>query len=130
MLRMIAAPPPTLHGTATVLRPIAARDAEALAKILAEPEVAAWWPSYDVKRVRRELVEAHEPVVFVIEADGEVIGSIQYFEEPSPDYRHASIDIFVATAHHGRGLGPTPSARWLATWSTTGGTTGWPSTRP
>jgi len=105
MLAMTALPPPTLHGTATVLRPIAQHDAEALAKILAEPEVAAWWPAYDAERVRRELIEAHGPVVFVIEADGEVIGSIQYFEEPSPDYRHASIDIFIATAHHGRGLG-------------------------
>ncbi len=102
---MTSTPTPTLHGSATVLRPIAQHDAEPLAEILAEPGVAAWWPRYDVERVRSELIEADEPVVFVVEVDSEVIGSIQYFEEPSPDYRHASIDIFIATAYHGRGLG-------------------------
>jgi aminoglycoside 6'-N-acetyltransferase len=30
---------------------------------------------------------------------------VQYGEEADPDYRHASIDIFIAPAVHGRGLG-------------------------
>jgi aminoglycoside 6'-N-acetyltransferase len=30
---------------------------------------------------------------------------IQYSEELEPDYRHASIDLFVDAARHGRGLG-------------------------
>jgi aminoglycoside 6'-N-acetyltransferase len=96
---------PVLHGTATMLRPVTADDADRLAAVLAEPEVARWWPRYDVERVRRELIESPHTMVFVIEADGEVVGSVQYVEEPAPDYRHASIDVFLHPKLHGRGLG-------------------------
>ncbi len=40
-----------------------------------------------------------------VEADGQVIGLIQYWEEQDPDYRHAAIDIFLHPDWHGRGLG-------------------------
>ena len=32
-------------------------------------------------------------------------GLIQYQEEPEPRYRHASVDLFLDPALHGRGLG-------------------------
>lgn len=102
-----------LHGTATVLRPVRADDAEALAAILAEPEVARWWNGYDTARVRRELIDADESVVFVVEVDDHVIGSIQYVEEPAPAYRHASVDVFLHPAWHGKGLG-TDAVRTMA----------------
>jgi aminoglycoside 6'-N-acetyltransferase len=35
----------------------------------------------------------------------EIAGMVQYGEENEPMYRHAWIDVFVATAHHGRGVG-------------------------
>jgi len=104
---------PTLHGTATTLRRVRGEDVPALTAILAEPEVARWWPRYDEERVRAEFVDATDTVVFAIESDGELIGSIQYVEEPSPDYRHASIDVFVHPAWHGKGLG-TDAVRTLA----------------
>ena len=51
---------------------------------------------------------------YVIEADdGEVVGWIQWQAEEEPDYRHASIDIYVDPAHHGRGVG-TDAVRTLA----------------
>lgn len=102
-----------LHGAATTLRPVQPEDAETLTRILAEPEVARWWPRYDAERVQRELIEAEHTVVFAIEADGQVVGSIQYVEEPSPDYRHASIDVFLDPLWHGKGLG-TDSVRTMA----------------
>lgn len=43
---------------------------------------------------------------FVIEHDGVVVGSIQVEEELEPDYRFASIDLFLTTEAQGRGLGP------------------------
>jgi aminoglycoside 6'-N-acetyltransferase len=95
----------TLHGTATTLRPIREDDVEVLTAILAEPEVARWWGSFDTDRVRRDLLEATDTVVFAVEVEGEVVGSIQYVEEPSPDYRHASIDVFLHPDWHGKGLG-------------------------
>jgi aminoglycoside 6'-N-acetyltransferase len=49
---------------------------------------------------------APDRLTFVIELDCVVVGSIQVAEETSPDYRHASLDLFVDTAHQGQGLGP------------------------
>jgi len=42
---------------------------------------------------------------FTIEVDGAVAGLIQFGEELEPKYRHASIDVFVDPAVHGRGVG-------------------------
>lgn len=102
-----------LHGAATTLRPVQPDDADTLTRILADPDVARWWPRYDAERVQRELIEAEHTVVFAIEVDGQVVGSIQYVEEPSPDYRHASIDVFLDPLWHGKGLG-TDAVRTMA----------------
>jgi aminoglycoside 6'-N-acetyltransferase len=96
----------TLAGSRVTLRPVAADDAERLTEIVREPDVAAWWGSYDAQRVRDDLLGPEpDKVVYAIEADGDVIGLIQYYEENDPDYRHASVDLFVATAWQGRGYG-------------------------
>jgi aminoglycoside 6'-N-acetyltransferase len=106
---------PVLHGTQVTLRPATPDDAEALTAILAEPEVARWWPHYDADRVRAELIDARDTAVFAIEVDGEehLVGAVLYVEEPSPDYRHASIDVFLHPDWHGKGLG-TDAVRTLA----------------
>jgi aminoglycoside 6'-N-acetyltransferase len=77
-----------------------------LREILVEPAVARWWGVEPPDSIVRDLLkhgggEAH----FVIELDGQVIGSIQYGEEEDQSYRHASIDLFLDTAHQGHGLG-------------------------
>ena len=41
----------------------------------------------------------------VIEYGGRVVGAIQWAAETDPDYRHASIDIYLDPSVHGRGLG-------------------------
>lgn len=96
---------PILHGTGTVLRPVRENDVDLLAAILTEPEVRRWWPGYDLHRVRSELFDSDDAVVFTIEIDGRVAGAIQYAEEPDPAYRHAAIDVFLHPVAHGRGLG-------------------------
>lgn len=97
----------TLRGERVVLRPLRPDDAGPLEAILREPEVARWWSGSegDPGGVVRELYDDAEAVSFAIEVDGEPVGVIQYAEEESPDYRHAGIDVFLATAWHGRGLG-------------------------
>ncbi|MDP9472475.1 MAG: GNAT family N-acetyltransferase [Chloroflexota bacterium] len=98
--------PGMLRGEGVLLRPTVAADAERLTAILTHPGIAEWWGHYDHDRVEREMIDPDdETVPFAIEVDGEVIGLIQYWEEPEPDYRHASIDIFLHPAWHGRGLG-------------------------
>src|SRR5829696_8235272 len=114
-----------LHGQAARLRPVTTRDAARLTEILAHPEVAQWWGAFDLDRVQRELIDpADATVAFAVEADGRVIGLIQYWEENEPDYRHAAIDLFLDPAWHGRGLGaPTRSGPWPAFCSSTAATT-------
>lgn len=98
--------PGSLHGHAVRLRPVTADDAVRLTDILARPEVACWWGRFDLDRVHRELVAPDDgTVTFAVEADGQLIGLIQYWEETEPDYRHAALDIFLHPDWHGRGLG-------------------------
>jgi aminoglycoside 6'-N-acetyltransferase len=75
-----------------------------------EPEVirfwgeqTADWPGDD------ETVEE-----WVIELEGELVGFIQLFEEPDPDYRHADVDILLATRAQDQGLG-TDAMRTICT---------------
>ena len=96
----------TLHGQTVLLRPATMADAARLAEILTEPEVAAWWGRHDLDRVEREVIDPGDgTVVFVIEVASETIGLVQYGEEDEPDYRHASIDIFLHPAWHSQGIG-------------------------
>jgi aminoglycoside 6'-N-acetyltransferase len=90
-----------------LLRPLQEPDVAALTALLAEPEVARWWPGYDEARVREELLPPDEEcLVLAVESEGQVIGAIQACEEEDPQYRHAGIDLFLGTAWQGRGLGP------------------------
>ena len=90
-----------IRGERVTLRPIEPGDREPLRAIRDEPEVirfwgrqTAEWPGDD------ETVEE-----WVVELDGELIGFVQFYEEPDEDYRYADVDILIATAHHGQGLG-------------------------
>ncbi len=96
-----------LHGRQVILRAPRTDDADRLNAILAEPSVAAWWPEFDVQRVRDDLIaERRDEEGFVIEHEGSVVGYIQLAEEPDPEFRHASIDLFLTTEAQGHGLGP------------------------
>lgn len=94
-----------LRGERLVLRSLEPADVPRLVEIAAEPAVRRWWR--DVTSGDLEEVVAGEEAVtgFAIELDGEVVGLIQYHEEAEPDYRHAGVDLFLATAQHGKGLG-------------------------
>jgi aminoglycoside 6'-N-acetyltransferase len=90
-----------LRGERLFLRPAEEDDVERLAEILAEPDIARWWGSYDADRAREEL-----PGSFVIVVDCTVQGWLLVSEETDPDYRHVGFDISLATAAQGRGYGP------------------------
>jgi aminoglycoside 6'-N-acetyltransferase len=84
-----------------VLRALVATDAPELRRIRATPEVAQWWEPpedgfpFDDDEVTR----------LTVEVDGAVAGLVQFGEELDPKYRHASIDLFLDPALHGRGIG-------------------------
>ena len=90
-----------------LLRAPSEGDVAPLVRILSEAEVARWWHGFDEARVRREMLKPEPDLAFfVIEYEWDVIGAIQYSEEDDPQYRHASIDLFIDTAHRGKGFGP------------------------
>jgi aminoglycoside 6'-N-acetyltransferase len=84
-----------------VLRSLAVGDEAELLRIHRTPEVMRWWDEPD------EGFPWDEPESsrFTIEVSGRIAGLIQFSEETEPKYRHASIDLFVDPALHGRGVG-------------------------
>ena len=98
--------PPTLQGERVRLRPLDEGDVDRLVEIGAEPDVSRWWP--DISRAdMAELAASQEDdtVGLTIEWDGRIVGMVQFHEETTPEFRHAGIDIFMASECHGQGLG-------------------------
>lgn len=85
-----------------VLRPLATGDEAELLRIHRTPEVALWWGQPDDGFPWRDEPESTR---LTIEVDGAVAGMIQFGEEPTPKYRHATIDLFLDPTLHGQGLG-------------------------
>ena len=90
-----------LAGARVRLAPLAAGDADALRAIHADPAVTRWWDAPDPGF---PLADEPDVVRFTIRHGGEIAGMIQYGEEADPKYRHASVDLFVAPAHHRQGV--------------------------
>jgi aminoglycoside 6'-N-acetyltransferase len=109
---------PTLTDGRVALRPLHERDADALAAFVAQPGVSEWWgPEGSAGRSAAGFAEeARDQIAFAIEVDGALAGWLGFTEELEPDYRHAGLDILLAPAHQGAGLGPVAlrlAARWL-----------------
>ena len=104
----------TLAGRLVQLRPASEADIPRLVEIRSTPEVYAHWRGgEDLEKAVREDFAEDGIHPYAIELDGRVVGWIQWQAEEEPDYRHASIDIYVDPAVHGKGLG-TDAVRTLA----------------
>lgn len=90
-----------IRGKLVELHPLAAGHAAELRRIHLTPEVSAWWGEIDPAFPDDEP----ESTRFAVIDEGAVAGLIQFGEETEPDYRRASIDIFIDPARHGRGVG-------------------------
>ena len=94
-----------LEGDRVVLRTARTSDVDDLEVIFAEPDVALWWPRFDRAKIEKEVLHPDEDTtVYTVAVDGEVAGVIQSWEEDDPDYRHAGMDIALATRWHGAGV--------------------------
>ncbi|MEX2183913.1 MAG: GNAT family protein [Chloroflexota bacterium] len=97
---------PILRGPRVVLRSLQREDRDRLRAIMAEPTVAPWFGFGGPDVAVDSWLDADQWTrQLAILVDGAVVGSIQYSEEQDPDYPHASIDLFLDTAHQGRGFG-------------------------
>jgi aminoglycoside 6'-N-acetyltransferase len=88
-----------------VLREPEEADLQSLVAILREPEVARWWPGFDETEARMAFLGREDVTVLAIEHQGQPIGAIQFHEQEDPSYPHAGVDLFVASAWQGKGLG-------------------------
>jgi len=77
------------------LRAFRAENEEAVLAMLAEPEVARWWPAPDFER----------ETGWVVEVDGEPAGWLEYHEEDYAWYPSVAMDIMLTSPLHGRGYG-------------------------
>lgn len=100
-----AALPARLDGESVSLRPLRIEDAEGLAEIQAEDAVSRWWGPPNLDHLRDKAAGREGVRAFAVEVDGELAGLIEFHEEDVPEFRHASIDLYLSERHHGRGLG-------------------------
>lgn len=84
-----------------VLRPVVQADQAELIRIHNAEGVRRWWGAPDPEFPFDEP----DATRWTIEVDGAVAGLIEFHEELEPRYRHASIDVFLDPALHGRGIG-------------------------
>lgn len=111
---------PSLDSDRLVLRAVDERDISRLVDILRQPSVAKHWPAPDEKTA--PFLRGADPdgadaiTAFAVTLAGDVVGWIAAGESHDPLYRHASIDVFIASEHQRAGLGPEAIARvcrWL-----------------
>ena len=94
-----------LRGRRVIVRPATSDDVDALTAIRETAEVRRWWRGDDVRAETVEHLADDEVVFCAIEADGVVVGAIQWHEEEDPEYRHAGLDIYVDPRRHRQGIG-------------------------
>jgi len=110
-----------LRDSRVVLRPVTENDLPRLLEILREPAVARRWTQLEDEQGLRAFLAgadadtAERISTFVIVVGEQLVGWIAGWEKLEPDYRHAGVDLFVATAHQGAGLGPA-AIRLLCRW--------------
>jgi aminoglycoside 6'-N-acetyltransferase len=94
-------PPLELTGPRLVLRTTRPEDAPELRRIRLEPEISRWWDELEddfPMDLDADLTR------LTILAGEEIVGMVQFGEEPDPKYRSASLDIFISTARQRRGF--------------------------
>jgi aminoglycoside 6'-N-acetyltransferase len=97
----------------TRLVPVTSEDLDDLATIRSTPEVARWWQAATRDDVEEEWTRAQDDgeAWWTAWLDDRRVGFIQAYEEDDSDYRHAGIDLYLAPAVHGQGLGREITAR-------------------
>ncbi|MGB3734774.1 MAG: GNAT family protein [Ilumatobacter sp.] len=92
-----------LAGERVRLRSTVADDGPALIAIRKTDEVRRRWRGDDFEAEFARDLDDGDTFRLTIETAGRIIGMVQFAEELDPEYRHASIDIYIDPADHRRG---------------------------
>ncbi|MEX0762137.1 MAG: GNAT family N-acetyltransferase [Dehalococcoidia bacterium] len=96
-----------IRGEVTVIRPLVSTDVDLMIAWFSDPEVYRWWDGYPKSReeVEKEFAGGRDSDMepFIIEANGEPIGYIQYWIETDSS---GGIDMFLVPSAREQGLGP------------------------
>lgn len=93
-----------LQGPKVRLRTTVAADRDALVAIRATPEVRERWRGDDlVAEFDEDLADGDTHQLTIEDNTGVIVGMVQFSEEDDPEYRSASIDIYIDPATHRRG---------------------------
>jgi aminoglycoside 6'-N-acetyltransferase len=95
-----------LQGDKVTLRRAALADMDAMVAIRAMPEVRQRWRGEDLGAEFIEDITSPDLTLLAVVVDDEIVGGIQWSEETDPDYRHATMDIYLRPDVHGQGIGP------------------------
>jgi aminoglycoside 6'-N-acetyltransferase len=90
-----------VKGARVELVPVAPEHRKRLDELRRLPEVVRWWkePWGDW------LADDPDTFRFAVLLEGEIVGYVQWWQDTSPLYRHAGVDLFLDPAVHGRGIG-------------------------
>jgi aminoglycoside 6'-N-acetyltransferase len=95
-----------LHRDKVTLRRAVLADMDAMVAIRAMPEVRQRWRGEDLAAEFIDDINSTDLHLLAVLLDGEIVGGIQWAEETDPDYRHATVDIYLRPDVHGQGIGP------------------------
>lgn len=105
---------PELRGRHVRLRPVTHDDRRRIVEIRRTAEVARRWRGDDLDaEFIDDLADGELHQLAIETTDKQLAGLIQFSEEQEPEYRHASIDIFVDPTMHRQGIA-TDAIRTLA----------------
>jgi aminoglycoside 6'-N-acetyltransferase len=94
-----------LRGAKVTLRTTVEGDRDALVAIRRQDEVWRRWRGDDLEADFDDDLSDDETHQLTIRSeDDQIVGMIQFSEEDDPEYRHASIDIYIDPRFHRRGL--------------------------
>ncbi|WP_052850445.1 GNAT family N-acetyltransferase [Streptomyces avicenniae] len=95
---------PVIEGHGVRLRDAGEGDRERFTAVLDAPGVRKWWGD-PAEAVDESCAPPEGAWCVAVEHGGLVTGLVQVWEETTPDYRHAALDIAVHEDFHGRGIG-------------------------
>lgn len=93
-----------LRGRRVIVRTTLPSDRDALVAIRSTEEVRRRWHGDDLQaEFDAEFLDRDLHRFTIIDPNDRIVGLVQYGEELDPEYRHASVDIYIDPAVHRQG---------------------------